>query len=584
MPSLFKRLSISKMNKSDLIRNKFFKLFGFATLGSFLTLIAGSFDGIISGHLLDSEALKAVQIVNPIYTLMFFIGALCATGISSRYFSLLSKKETKKARILAFNGIMTTLILGGISSLIFYFIKGPFLNLFTSMGVPNSVISYADSYYQWYIYTVIFVPTLLLLNQFVYLDCDIKIKFTIDVGQCVLKVILSIIFISLMGINGLGLATFLSFIFAILVAISHFFKKKNSVKFSLGFNIKELFFGIRLSLGNAIGNLALSLVTFCLNILIVKFIGVQYLPILTILVFALSLGALVRRISTSIFPFMVSSYGSQNKIEFEHILSLAKRYVLLIGSVLSLLVMCFCWAIPYLYHIFPQDELYIYSVVGVLLMAISYIPSSYNRLIANYYTAIQNSSVYTIIETLSLIYTIGICYLLGILCGIWGFIIGYASTQIFILLTISIILFIKNKSRIIFRRFNIDKVQFLTNFRIYNEIEINESIEEINNFLIENNVSETKANALTTAIKETIVILKKYNKKNIINSITISLSEDQILILNKNNGIYISNDDKKKEFECVESHPVFSSLYVIDDYEAFNVSSFNCVSLKTSRI
>lgn len=391
------------MSKSDLIRNKFFKLFGFATLGNILIIIAGSFDGIISGNLLEADALKAVQIVNPIYTLMFFIGALCANGISSRYFSLLSKKETKKAHVLAFNGIATSLILGAISSLIFYFIKTPFLNLFSSYGVPSSVISYADSYYQWYIYAVIFVPTLILINQFVYLDCDVKTKFIVDVGQCIVKILLSLILIRYLGINGLGLATLLSFGFALFVALSHFFKKKNSVKLALGFNIKEILFGIRLSMGSAIGNLALSLVTFCLNILIVKFIGVQYLPILTILVFVLSLGGLARRISTSLFPFMVSSFGSQNKIEFEHVLNLGKRYVLLIGLILSVTIACLCWAIPYLYHIFPGDELYVYSLVGVLLMSLSFVPASYNRLISNYYTATQKPSIYTTIETLTIV-------------------------------------------------------------------------------------------------------------------------------------------------------------------------------------
>lgn len=569
--------------KSDLIRNKFLKIFGFATLGSFLTIIAGSFDGIISGNLLDAEALKAVQIVNPIYTLMFFISTLCATGVSSRYFSLLSKKETKKARVLAFNGIVATLLLGAISSLIFYFIKTPFLNLFASLGTPSSVIDYAASYYQWYIYTVIFVPVFMLLYQFVYLDCDIKIRFIVDVGQCVVKILLSFILIRILGINGLGLATFLSFIFAILVVLAHFLKKNNAIKFSLGFNIKELLFGIRLSLGNAIGNLALSLVTFCLNILIVKFLGAQYLPILTILVFALSLGALSRRISTSIYPFMVSSYGSQNKIEFDHVLSLGKRYVLIIGLTLSLIVACLCWAVPYVYKIFPGNELYIYATVGALLMCISYTPASFVRLIANYYSAIQRPSIYPIIETLNIVYTIGLCYLLGIFCGVWGFIVGYASSQIATLITISLILFFKNKPHIIFKRFTTNEVQCFTNFRIYNQDEVDESIKKIHGFLIENNVNETKADTLKTAIGEVVKELRNYNKKNIINSITVSLTEDQIIIINKNNGIYISPEDKKKEFNCVENHPAFSSIYVEEDYEAFTVSSFNCVSLKTSR-
>ncbi|MCQ2815453.1 MAG: hypothetical protein MJ227_04210 [Bacilli bacterium] len=571
------------MGKSNLIRNKFLKLFGFSTLGSFLTIIAGSFDGIVSGNLLDGEALKAVQIVNPIYTLMFFIGALCANGISSRYFSLLSKKETKKAHILAFNGIVTTLLLGAISSLIFYLIKTPFLNLFISFGVSDSVMSYATSYYQWYIYAVLIVPTLILLTQFIYLDCDIKIKFTIEVGQCIVKIVLSFILINLQGINGLGLATLLSFIFSILVATLHFLKKKNSIKFALGFNIKELFFGIRLSIGSAIGNLALSLVTFFLNILIVKFIGVQYLPILTILVFTLSLGGLARRISTSIFPFFISSYGAQNKIEFERTLSLAKRYVLIISSILTITIACFCWGIPYIYHINPGDELYVYALVAVLVMSLSFAPASLCRLISNYYTSIQKPSIYPTIETLNIVYTIGLCYLLGIFCGIWGFIVGYAFACVATLTTIFIILLIKNKPHIIFERFTTNEVQIMTDFKIYNQTEIDESILEIHSFLIENKIDNVKSEALTTAIEEMVSILKKYNKKNIINSITISLTEDQILILNKNNGIYIPNDEKRKEFNCVESHPAFSSIYVEDDYEAFTVSSFNCVSLKTNR-
>lgn len=123
----------------------------------------------------------------------------------------------------------------------------------------------------------------------------------------------------------------------------------------------------------------------------------------------------------------------------------------------------------------------------------------------------------------------------------------------------------------------------MTNFRIYNENEVDQSINDIKTFLLENNIDENKVNVLSVAIKEMSNVLKQYNKRNIINSMTFSITDDQILITNKNNGDYITPEQKKAEFFAIENHPAFSSIYVEEDYEIYIISSFNCVSLKTSK-
>lgn len=119
------------------------------------------------------DAVKAVQIISPINTFTYFISNLAAFGVASKYFFLLNKGEKDRAHNLIGSSLIFTLLLGAVTCLVFYFIKDPFINLFS---LSSSAAKYANDYYFWFIILVIFFPTYQLISQLVFLDFDVTLK------------------------------------------------------------------------------------------------------------------------------------------------------------------------------------------------------------------------------------------------------------------------------------------------------------------------------------------------------------------------------------------------------------------------
>lgn len=561
------------INKSILIRKKFIQSFIAFGLGQFLLIFATFLDSIISGNFLNMDAVKAVQIITPINTFTYFISNLAAFGVASKYFFLLNKGEKDRAHKLVGTSLIVTTLLGLVTALVFYLIKDPFINLFNP---TEQVLKYAQDYYFWFIILVIFFPAYQMISQLVFLDFDVALKMTSDLTQCGLKIILSFILIRYLGTYGLGVATVGSFLISFIILGGHFFRKKNSIRFSFKPNFKDTISSIRLSLGTALAFFAEALSGFILNIFVVRTFGSDYLVILTIMSFVLNLGGIIRRIPSSLSPMVTMAYSTKNKSDYDYCIHLLKKSILIIVPIFTLIICGLSPVFPLIYKIQFSSNLYVYSVVTVVAVAISYIFTTSTRSICQFYTSVQIPSLYTISEIVRFFVVTGVTVLFGKFTGLIGLIIAYGASYGLVTLIIALPLYFKNKPHMVLKPLIVDESQFSIDI-LLSEENIKRAMPMIEERMSSYNLPKNLTKTIVLEIEETISLILKYNpNQKVVNRLTICIGKDEIRLLNKNNGRLIPQEEKDRELENKENHPHFNILYERSEFAMYGASTFNC--------
>lgn len=572
---------MKRRKEPNLIRKNFYMFF-FLACGAFLFhLLVSFFDGVLSSNLLSFEAYKATQVVGPVKALFSFTSNLFVTGVGVLYFLYMGKGEKKRATNLAGLGLIINLSLGIINGVGIYFLKQPII-AFYNLG--EEVNSYINQYYFWFIILSIIMPLHVYITNFVCLELDGKLNLAAEISKCATKTILSLLLIRSVGIAGLGIATFASYVISGIILAFHFLRKKNSIHVTFGKAFKEIPHAVSLSFGTALNSLLVSIMAFSLNYLVIHFIGSQYLVVVTIISFVTSLGMMLKKIGDTMSPYISNGFASENKSDFDYCIKLVKKYTLWGSIILSLIVMGLSPVIPFIYRIDPSNEAYIPCLVAALSSAAVY----YFLVCGKNLGVVHNNIKKYSINTLSQVYEMG-CLILfsfafGIPFGLYGFIYGHCFGHIVCYVFMILTCYFSNHPHSIFPKLIVNEIQFSIDIYL-DQNSIKEGINKINQNLKENNLDPNKYLLITSMLDEMLRVVDKYNKQNkeVIDHITICIGEKDIRILNKNNGRYISKEEMEAEYQNVDNHKHFNILYNVGDFDIYNLSSLNSSYLKVSR-
>lgn len=561
----------------NLILHKFISVFAVAAFGYLFSVFVSFFDSMVSGNLLSNEALNAVQIISPISSFISFVANLTGVGISTLYFTYLNKGENKRAKKLAGTGLIFTIVIGACTSLLLFLIMNPFINAY---GLSEEAQIYARDYYLWYIALGFLIPLQNYFYEFISMDYDNSLKLIGDLGLCIVKVVLSFVLIRIMGINGLGLATVCSYGFCLLVDCLHFFKKKNSIRFIFIPSFKDLWKGVQLSFGSAISYLLSAIVSTLVNLFITSLFGSSYLVIMTIISFEIKLAGTLRKIPTSIKPSMTAAIGTNNSDDFDLCISIIKKALIICTPILMAIVMACSPAINLLYHVNPGNEIYMLCIVASLVTPITFFCTGTVRTYSTVYMALGKSSIFIIDDVVSAVFKVGVSCLFGYLFGIIGFIVGMAVSYIATFAAITLYIYLINHPHQIFKRIETDEFQLSLDFYL-NEDNISFIVNKFSSLFKENGVNTNFIDEFTKEIGDMYRTAFSYNKnKSVINRVTICIGNDYIRILNKNNGVFIPDEEKNKHKYNKEKYPLINVIMDKDTLDFYLSSSLNFVGMK----
>jgi len=180
---------------------------------------------------LGAEAIAALTFSFPLFFILISLNSGIGIGINSRISRYLGAKDKQGAENTAVHGVLISLAL----ALVVFILGYPTLTpLFSLFGATENVLNLAISYMSIILLSVFFMFPSVVLSSILSAQGDTKTPMKIQISALVCNIILDPIFIYVLGygVAGAAIATLLSLLLSIILAV-YYIRKKSYLHVSL---------------------------------------------------------------------------------------------------------------------------------------------------------------------------------------------------------------------------------------------------------------------------------------------------------------------------------------------------------------
>lgn len=377
---------------TDNIKTLYFKYL-YAAFGSAMILCVYSIvDMAIVGQYQGPSGTAALAVVAPIWNIIFSLGLLMGIG-GSVLFSIVRGNRNQKVGLKLSNEFFTTSVIGAviISIIIWAFIIFFEKEILIFFGADETLLYYAEKY----MLPILFAIPVFLFNQmlaaFLRNDNNPNLATIGVLSGGIFNIVGDYVFVFTfnMGIFGAGLATAIGAVISFIVLISHFFTRKNTMRFvrPKGFIKKIKQIGIT-GFSTFFIDIAMGILTILFNRQIMLYLGSDalavYGPIINISTFVQSCAYSVGQAAQ---PIISMNFGARSNLRIKEVL----KYALYTVAFFSIFWTALSLAYPNLYvRIFMNPTENILRIAPEIIRAysISFILLPLNIFATYYFQAI----------------------------------------------------------------------------------------------------------------------------------------------------------------------------------------------------
>lgn len=415
------------MKTLDLLNDdskKLFLQYLFPSIGAtMVTSIYILADTIMIGKGINGEAVAALNILLPLFSLMFGIGYLFGNGGAILMSVALGMKDEKRARQYFSTAIFLAVTLSILLLLITYLLFEPLIQL---LGVTNDTYYYVTEYGKVFIFGIPFFILSPFLQIFLRNDRAAKRAMVAVISGGVLNIILDYIFIFLLdlGMFGASFATVLGNITTFLILCSHFFTKENTLLWK---KTDVSFLKTGAILGNGFSSflveVSAGIVIFAFNRQLLYYSGVIGVTVYSIISnSALIVGALNNGIAQAAQPILSRNFGAG----FYNRVQKTMRYGLITAFIAGAVFMCIGIFLPSIViytFLNPTNEIFAMAKPAIQLYSFAFFAMAGNIFLNTYFQSLVRPKIALLISFMrGLILNIALLYTLPLILhvnGIW---------------------------------------------------------------------------------------------------------------------------------------------------------------------
>lgn len=229
-------------------------------------------DTFFISRAVGSDGITALNLVLPLYNLLFAIGSMIGVGSAIRFAIEKSMKQQDTHEWFT-NALFFGTLVGVIFSLVGIFLPGQVIAL---MGGDEHIVSVGIGYTRIF---MAFGPCFTwnhICNAFVRNDGSPSIAMLATLLSSLFNIVFDyvLMFPLGMGMNGAALATALSPLVGVAICCVHFFSKKNHISFRFAVpSFKMLFQGCQVGVAAFVGEISSGVITMVFNLLILGLAG-----------------------------------------------------------------------------------------------------------------------------------------------------------------------------------------------------------------------------------------------------------------------------------------------------------------------
>lgn len=318
---------------------KLYLRFLLPSLGSAMVLsIYTLTDAVVIGKGVGPDALAALSITSPLLCVLMSVGLLFGVGGSVQMNVCRGTGAFDKANrffTLSFTAL-------AILALILWILYGTCISdLIWLMGANDTLYPYAMDYMH---YIILFLPVAVFSNYaaiFVRADKDPNRAMAGVLLGGAANIVLDIVFVFplQMGSGGAALASMIGMVIQLLVGVSHFFSKKNQLRFIRPKHVRS-------SIGQIIGNgipsffneFANGFIVLLFNIQILNYCGETALSVYSVISNCVILfNSLFTGVGQAVQPIIATNFGAGNHNRIQKLRNMSLLTILFMGIVFALL-------------------------------------------------------------------------------------------------------------------------------------------------------------------------------------------------------------------------------------------------------
>lgn len=320
----------------DRIRPIYFRYLSAAFGSSLISSIYGVVDAAMVGQYQGPDGTAALAVVSPVWNIIYSLGLLTGIG-GSVLFSALRGADAKNER--ASNEYFTAAFIGTAVLALLAWAGVVFFDreLLTLFGAEETLLPLAQSYM---LPIKFVVPSFLftqLISAFLRNDGDPALATKAVIFGGIFNVFgdYYYVFVRDLGIMGAGIATAMGSVFSLLIMLTHFFRKKNTLHL-----VKPVKLAAKLKAIAATGfstffiDIAMGILTVLFNRQILRYLGTDALSVYGIII---NISTFVQCCAYSIGqasqPILSMNYGAGNKDRIRETLRYAVGTAAVFGAV-----------------------------------------------------------------------------------------------------------------------------------------------------------------------------------------------------------------------------------------------------------
>ena len=398
------------------------------SVGIFFAVALTMVDGVVSGQVLGIDALAATSLMFPLLSFSTFVSNIIISGCSNLCAIAKGDGDYDRARKLFTMGLLSTIVLGIIQSIVFYFTQDAYFKFYTT---TDTIAAFAREYYSVFVFVPTFMAMATFLDEVVSSDGDDMLSYAGYLTSFGINVGLSIALTKTLGMRGLALGTLVGYIGYILVVSIHFLKKSNTYKLKFYFSFKELFEFVKRSLKTNTTGLCTSFVSAAFTKAILLFWGNEYLIANTVLCAMLEIYEIVNGPSEAAEYLFATYSGEKNSEGIKTLFKEALSACIFMGMIISLFLLLVPDTVLMLYGI--EDSPFNAELIKCIrYCAVGVIAASVGAFLSDYYGDIEKPFWSCIMVVFRIaVFPVLFCVTFSLEGGIIAMGIGMLLSQIF---------------------------------------------------------------------------------------------------------------------------------------------------------
>lgn len=378
-----------------------------------------------------ADGLTALNLVLPIYSMIFAIGSMTGTGAATR-FAIMRARKDDSADTYFTNSIFFALIFGGVFATAGLLFPDRIIGL---MGGDERITAIGEDYTMIFMLFAPFFMLNYICTSFVQNDRDPSLSMAATLTSSLSNILLDYIFMFPlgMGMRGAALATGISPIISLLICSIHFFKKSSTIKVRPHIpSLRLLLRSWQLGIPAFVGEISSGVTTTIFNFLILGLAGNAGVAAYGVITnFALVGTSVFNGVASGSQPLISRFYGEGELASANRIRNMALITAESLAALMLAAVLIFAEQFTALFNSENSDLLAHYANSGMRLYFIGFLFSGFNIASARYLSATERAASSFIASFLRGFAAVAVCaFVLSAFFGLTGVWLTFPAAEL----------------------------------------------------------------------------------------------------------------------------------------------------------